>query len=245
MIGEPGSTPPPQRGGMMDRVTGAHIVGGVCAALLHREKTGQGQKLEFSLYHTGVWTLAEDIQPALWGRRLPKHDRTRARNPLWNSYRTRDNKWFWLAMLQPDLSWHDFCQAIAQPELEHDSRFSSREKRTRNRKKLIYIIDEVLASKTRKQWERIFRRHNIIYGRVASPTEVVKDEQALANDFFPSLHHPDKGLRVVATPVKFCQNPASVRASAPELGQHTEDVLLDMGYSWDDIARLKEQGVIL
>ena len=245
MIGEPGSNPPPQRGGMMDRVTGAHIVGGVCAALLHREKTGQGQKLEFSLYHTGVWTLAEDIQPALWGNPLPKHDRTKATNPLWNSYRTRDNKWFWLAMLQPDLSWHDFCQAIARPELEHDSRFSTREERTRHRRKLVRIIDEILATKTRKQWERIFRKHNIIYGRVASPTEVVKDEQAWANDFFPDLHHPDRELRVVATPVRFCGNPASVRAPAPELGQHTEEVLLNMGYSWDDIVRLKEENVIL
>ncbi len=245
MIGEPGSDPAPQRGGMMDRVTGAHITGGVCAALLHRDKTGKGQKLEFSLYHTGVWTLAEDIQPALLGRRLPKHARASARNPLWNSYRTKDNKWFWLAMLQPDLSWHDFCQAIDRPELEHDAKFSTREKRAKYRRKLIGIIEELMASKTRRRWETIFRKHNIIYGRVASPTEVVKDEQALANNFFPDLHHPDLDMRTVATPVKFCQNPASVRAPAPEIGQHTEEVLLEIGYSWEDIARLKEQNVIL
>jgi len=245
MMGEPGSIPPPQRGGLMDRVTGAHIVGGVCAALLHREKTGLGQKLEFSLYHTGVWTLAEDIQPALLGRQLPKHDRTQARNPLWNNYRTRDGKWFWLAMLQPDLSWHDFCQAIDRSELENDSRFRTREKRFRNRRVLIQIIDEVMATKTRRRWEKIFRKHNIIYGRVASPREVVRDEQALANDFFPDLRHPDHEMRVVATPVKFCQNPASVRAPGPELGQHTEEVILGLGYGWEDIARLKEAGVIL
>ena len=90
MIGEPGSIPPPQRGGMMDRVVGAHMVGGIMAALYHREKTGKGQKLEFSLYHTGVWTLAEDIQPALLGMTPMKYDRTCPRNPLWNSYQTKE-----------------------------------------------------------------------------------------------------------------------------------------------------------
>jgi len=148
-------------------------------------------------------------------------------------------------MLQPDLSWHDFCQAIARPELEHNPQFSTREERTRHRRKLIPIIEGIMASKTRRQWEKIFRQHNVIYGRVASPTEVVKDEQAWANSFFPALHYPESELRVVATPVKFCDNPASVRAPAPELGQHTEEVLLDMGYGWEEIARLKEENVIL
>ena len=245
MMGEPGCIPPPQRGGMMDRVVGAHIVGGIAAALLHRERTGEGQKLEFSLYHAGVWTLAEDIQPALMGTPLPKHERAKSPNPLWNSYRTKDDKWFWLAMLQPDLSWHDFCQAIERPELENDPKFMSREARTANCEELIHIIDEILITRTRKQWERIFRKHNVIYGRVASPTEVVNDPQAEANGFFPDLHHPDFEMRIVATPVKFCQNPASVRGPAPEIGQHNEEVLLELGYDWENISELKEQGVIL
>ncbi len=245
MMGEPGSIPPPQRGGMMDRVTGAHIVAGIMAALLHRERTGKGQKLEFSLYHTGVWTIAEDIQPALMGTPMPKHDRTKAANPLWNSYRTRDDKWFWLAMLQPDLSWHDFCQAIERPELENDPKFDSRETRWQNSEELISIIDKILATKTRKTWERIFRKNNCIYGRVASPVEVVNDPQAIANNFFADLHYPEREMKVVATPVKFCQNPASVRAPAPEIGQHTEEVLLGLGYSWGDISQLKDAGVIL
>ena len=245
LIGEPGSIPPPQRGGMMDRVTGAHIVAGIMAALLHREKTGKGQKLEFSLYHTGVWTLADDIEAALMGTPLPKHERAKAPNPLFNSYRTKDDKWFWLSHLQPDLSWHDFCQAIERPELEDDPRFNSMETRWQNREELIGIIGEILASRTMKQWERIFRKNDCIYGRVATPVEVTTDPQAIANGFFADLHHPTLEMRVVTTPVKFCQNPASVRAPAPEVGQHTEEVLLDLGYSWEDITQLKEQGVIL
>jgi len=245
MVGEPGSIPPPQRGGMMDRVVGAHIVSGIMAALFHREKTGEGQKLEFSLYHTGVWTLAEDIQPTLGGMPPSKHDRTSARNPLWNSYRTRDDRWFWLAMLQPDPSWPDFCRAIGIEDLEDDARFNSMEARAEHCEELIGIIDEILITKTMKQWEKIFRKHNCIYGRVASPTEVTTDPQAIANDFFPNLCLPAIEAKTIATPVRFCQNPASVRAPAPEIGQHTEEVLLELGYSWEDISGLKEQGIIL
>ena len=245
MIGEPGIIPPPQRGGMLDRTAGAYIVAGIMAALLHREKTGKGQKLEFSLYHTGVWTLADDIQPALMGTPLPKHERAKAPNPLFNSYRTKDDSWFWLAGLQSDLSWGDLCRAIDRPELENDPKFNSMQTRGQNCEELIRILDEIVASKTIKQWERIFRKNNIVYGRMATPVEVTTDPQALANNFFVDLHHPDVDMKVVATPVKFCQNPASVRAPAPEVGQHTEEVLLDLGYSWEDIVPLKEQGVIL
>jgi len=245
MIGEPGCVPPPQRGGMMDRVVGAHIVGGIMAAIYHRDKTGKGQKIEYSLYHTGVWTIAEDIQPALLGGTPGKHDRTKAGNPLWNSYRTKDDRWFWLAMLQSDPSWADFCRAIDREDLENDDRFNSMEARFMNCAELVSIIEEILLTKTRPQWEEIFRKHNCIYGRVDSPVEVTNDPQAIANNFFPSLCMPDEEVRTVATPVKFCQNPASVRAPAPEIGQNNEEVLLELGYSWEDIAGLKENGVIL
>ena len=92
----------------------------------------------------------------------------------------------------------------------------------------------------------IFRRHNIIYGRVASPVEVFNDPQAIANNFFVDLHHPAKpDVKVVMTPVKFVQNPAEVRTPAPEIGQHTEEILLEIGYTWEDIAQLKARNVIL
>jgi len=246
LMAEPEGIPIPQRGGMMDRVVASHAVAGILAALLHREKTGKGQELEFSLYHTGVWTLAEDIQAALAGFPLGRHDRTKAGNPLWNSYRARDDRWFWLAMLQSDPSWPDFCRAIERPELENDPRFNSRETRLENCEELIRILDEVLVSRNREEWEKRFRENNCIYGRVETPVEVINDPQAVANGFFAEINHPVAGeMKLVATPVKFRQNPASVRTLAPEVGQHTEEILLDLGYGWDDIARLKEQGVIL
>jgi crotonobetainyl-CoA:carnitine CoA-transferase CaiB-like acyl-CoA transferase len=246
LIGEPGTPPAPQRVGMIDSAAGAHLVGAICAALIQREKTGEGQEIEISLYHTAVWTLCVDIQAALSGREPVKHDRTKATNPIWNSYRTKDNRWFWLAMLQPDPAWPGFCQAIERPELEIDPRFNSLESRRENCEELIHIIDEVLTSKTMKEWEERFRANNCLYGRVQTPLEVIDDPQALANSFFEEVDYSNTGkIRLVTTPIKFSKNPASLRTACPELGQHNEEILLELGYSWDNITQLKDQGIIL
>ncbi|UCH43392.1 MAG: CoA transferase [Dehalococcoidales bacterium] len=247
LMAEPDGIPIPQRGGMMDRAVASHVVGGVLAALLHREKTGKGQEVEFSLYQTGVWTLAEDMQVALaTGVELGRHDRAKAGNPLWNNYHARDDRWFWLAMLQSDLSWPDLCLAMDKPELQMDPRFNISRVRAENCEELISIMDNVFDTKNRNEWEEIFRKHNVIYGRVDTPLEVIDDPQAKANDFFPTIDHPVAGeSRLVATPVKFPQNPPSTMEPAPEVGQHTEEILLELGYTWDDIGQLNEQGVIL
>jgi crotonobetainyl-CoA:carnitine CoA-transferase CaiB-like acyl-CoA transferase len=246
LIGEPGTPPAPQRVGMIDSTAGAHIVSAVCAALLQKEKTGEGQEIEVSLYHTAVWSLAVDIQGALGGNEPVKHDRTKAQNPVWNSYRTKDDRWFWLAMLQADPAWPGFCRAIERPELEKDPRFSDLEARKDNCEELIRIIDEVLATKTMAEWEACFKENNCIYGKVQTPMEVVADPQALANDFFVEVEHPGAGkIRLITTPVQFVNNPALLKATCPELGQHNEEILLELGYDWDDISQLKDQGVIL
>ena len=149
-------------------------------------------------------------------------------------------------MLQADINWPDFCRAIERPELENDPRFNNWERRERNSEELVRILDEVLASKVMEEWEKRFKENNCIYGRVQTPVEVTTDPQALANGFFAEIHHPIGGkMKLVTSPVKFSQNPASIRTPAPEVGQHTEEILLDLGYSWDNIAQLKEQGVIL
>lgn len=246
LMSEPGGPPPQQRGGMMDRTAGAHMVAGILAALLHREKTGEGQALEFSLYHTAVWTLAADLQVALGGQPLFQNDRAKVINPLWNSYRTQDGRWLQLAMLQSDLSWPDFCRAIERPELEHDPRFENIERRADHCEELIQMLNDIFASQNRDEWERRLRDTDCIYGRVQTPEEVIEDPQAIANGFFVEMDHPEAGqTRYVTTPVTFGQNPASLRTASPETGQHTEEILLELGYDWDDITRLKEQEIIL
>ena len=246
MIGEPGTPPAPQRAGMIDSAAGAHLLAGILAALRQRDKTGKGQEIEVSLFHTGVWMLNMDIQNSIGGKEPVKHDRTKANNPIWNSYRTKDGRWFWLAMLQPDPSWPGFCRAIERPDLETDPRFSSIDARRDNCVELIKIIENILATQTMAEWERRFRQHNCIYGRVQSPMEVTTDAQAIAAGLFQDLEVPGAGkTKLVTTPVIFSDNTVSIRTPSPELGQHTEEILLDLGYTWEDIARMKEDKVIL
>jgi crotonobetainyl-CoA:carnitine CoA-transferase CaiB-like acyl-CoA transferase len=244
-----GDSPPPQnRPGAMDRVTGITVVAGLMAALMNREKTGKGRQVEFSLYHTGVWMEAVDLQMALTGNESLKNDRKSVISPLSNTYRTSDNRWIQLAMLQIHLHLADFLKAIGRPELAHDPRFPLGDLLAfiRNRHELIRILDEIFASQPLSYWEKTLKEHNCIFGRVYTPDEVIHDPQARINDFFLKIDHPKAGpTEIVNTPVKFTGDPVTVSGGAPEVGEHTEEVLLSYGYSWEDIAKLKGDGAII
>ena len=232
--------------GMMDRTTGGYTVAGVLGALRHRDKTGEGQKLELCLFHTAVWTMAPDIQNALMGNPPTEYERAQALNPLACDYTAGDGRTFRLQMLQADIQWPGFCRAIEKPELENDPRFNSLEARGEHCNELVGMLDEIFATRDLEEWEKRFRENDCIFSRFQTHQEVITDPQALANDFFSEIDHPGVGkMKLVNSPVKFCQNPATIRTAAPEIGQHTEEVLLELDYTWDDIAQFKDQGVIL
>jgi len=246
LLGEPGASPPMAPNGMMDRATGSLMVAGILGALFRREKTGEGQEIDLSLYHSGVWSLIADLQVTMGGTIVDPRDRTKALNPLCNTYQTRDGFWVQLAMLQADLAWPDFCKAVGAPELTADPRFAAMEARMDHCEELICILDATFASRDRADWDARLRENNCIFGWVEPPEAVINDPQAKANDFFTEMEHPEAGkARYLTTPVTFRQNPAVIRSIAPELGQHTEEILLELGLSWDDILELKEKGAII
>ena len=193
-----------------------------------------------------MWALVADLQVTLGGISVDQRDRAKAVNPLVNTYRAGDGRWLQLAMLQADLSWPDLCRAIERPDLENDPRFDNMETRAEHCEELIRMLDGIFESKDRAEWETRLRDNNCIYGRIESPEEVIKDPQAEAAGIFTGIQHPEAGeVKYITSPVKFCQNPASVRNPAPELGQHTEEILLELGFSWEEIVELKDRGVIL
>ena len=146
-------------------------------------------------------------------------------------------------MNQPDRYWSKFCQAIERPDLEHDPKFTSFESRIKNHVELMHILDEVMLTRTLDEWKT--RLSGIPFDSLQNLTEVTSDPQARANEFFVPFDHPRYGrMEVINNPIKFSQTQATIRMPAPEFGQHTEEVLLEYGYTWEDIARFKEQKII-
>jgi crotonobetainyl-CoA:carnitine CoA-transferase CaiB-like acyl-CoA transferase len=219
---------------------------GILVALLARERLGIGQAVQTSLFNSGVWTLGLDIQFALMFRQdTVIGGREAANNPLANTYRTKDSRWIRLAHIQPDPYWHSFCQAIEREDLEADPRFNSLRNRSVNNAALINIIDEAFAKKTLENWEARLAEFGLVFSVIKKPCEVIDDPQARANDFFSKFDHPTYGpIELVAAPIKFSETPGTFRTPAPEFGQHTEEILIDLGYSWNEIGELKDKKVI-
>ena len=246
-LGAPASPPPSHRPGIGDNITSMCVTSGILAALLARERTGRGQKVAFSLYQTAVWVMNQDIQVALYrGEEIPNIERRKVKNPLWNSYQTSDGRWIQLAMMQSERFWPSFCKAVGRPELQNDRRFNSHEKREENNELLISIISEVFASKTLRHWVETLDKHDQVNSMAQTILEITNDPQAIENGFFVKLDHPNAGkIRLIANPVKFGETQAIVKGPAPQVGQHSEEILLELGYSWDDITRLKDEGAIV
>jgi crotonobetainyl-CoA:carnitine CoA-transferase CaiB-like acyl-CoA transferase len=245
MLSEPGKAPIMQRAAFGDTIGATFIAGGIAAALYHREKTGQGSVVDVSLLGTAVWLMAPDILAALQiGHDLPHNDRSRAPNPLMNTYLCKDEKWLMLMMLTPVRHWEEFCKAIEREDLytayplmkwiDESVRFE-----------LVKILGEHFAKRTRAEWMDRLLQYDTIHAPVQTPTEIRDDPQVIANGYLVDYVHPTHGpFKVACSPVQFNQDPTDVRRVAPDAGQDTEEVLLECGLSWEEIGKLKEQKII-
>ncbi len=247
--GEPDMEPLGIAGGVADQMGAIMLAQGVLTALLARERFGMGQKVDAS--HLGSMAMLQGLSLSMrlmLGAPMPRSFRKSAGNPLWNHYRCADDQWLALAMLQPDRYWSDFCDAIERPDLEHDERFASMAVRAKNRDDCIAELDATFAGKPRDAWLRILAEHrgDFIYTRVNSVADLPDDPQVQANDYVVDFDHPQHGtIQMVGHPIGLSETPSSVREPAPELGQNTEEVLLDvLGYEWDHISELRKNEVI-
>ena len=240
-----GQALPLQPGAYGDHVVGQSAAGAVCAALVARARTGQGQRIGVSLMRTGIFTMGWDTSIALQGIRIRPPDRANLPNPLVNCYQASDGGWLWLLLVEADRHWPNFCHAIGRDDLTEDPRFVDIGIRRKNAAELIKDLDAVFATRTRDEWGAIFDRESVWWAPVQTLNEVIKDPVAHAAGAFIDVPGPDGPVKMVASPADFYGTPAQPRGLAPEIGQHTEEMLLELGYDWEQITALKERSVIL
>ncbi|MFQ5666645.1 MAG: CaiB/BaiF CoA transferase family protein [Candidatus Binatia bacterium] len=245
MLSEPGKPPIMQRAAFGDTIGATFIAGGIAGALYRREKTGQGCVVDVSLLGTAVWLMAPDILAALLlGHDLPHHDRSRAPNPLMNTYLCKDRKWLMLMMLTPVKHWEEFCKAIEREDLLAEYPLMKwADDSTRGQ--LVDILSAHFGTRTRAEWIDRLLQYDTIHAPVQTPSEIRDDPQVIANRYLVDYVHPNHGpFKVACSPVQFDGEPTDVRRVAPEVGQDTEEVLLEFGFSWEDIAALKADKVV-
>ncbi|MBM3166715.1 MAG: CoA transferase [Chloroflexi bacterium] len=246
-MGEEGTPAVPLRGAMGDNTTGIFMLGGIALALYAREKTGKGQRVDNSLMGNGMWVAGVDIMGALvydfW---IGRFSRKTMGNPLYNTYQAQDAKWFQLQMLQTDRYWPGMCKALSRPDLENDPKFNSHGNRVKSNAELIALLDQEFARKDRDEWGKLFDANDLIWAPALTPVEVIRDACALENGYILEYDHPTHGkLKGVRCPIQLSDTPSRTPYPAPEFGQHTEEVLLEIGYTWEDIAKFKDGKVIL
>jgi crotonobetainyl-CoA:carnitine CoA-transferase CaiB-like acyl-CoA transferase len=241
------NTPPTQiLPGMGDEIGGLMCAWGVTAALYAREKTGKGQVVDTSLMGSLIAMLGFILAaPAILGQEFPREIRAAAGNPLYNHYRCKDDKWIAIAHLDPQRYWPKVCKAVGIEDLKEDPRFNSIEARGKNAGELVTILDQKFAARTRDEWVKILEAEGCIFTLIQTLLEVTKDPQALANNYFIDIPHPAWGeTRMTGFPWDFSETPAAWRREAPAFGQHTEEVLKEVGYAPNEISEFREEGVI-
>lgn len=246
-MGEPEMPPLVILFGVIDQVTSITISQAITTALLMRERTGIGQKIDTSLLGSALYLQYINVFNALWLKQNPtRHDRTYT-DPLRNHYCCKDGKW--LSISNPghwENRWPLFCRIFGKPELARDPRFETRDKRYLHCTELIAILDQVFLNRPRDEWIEIFNKHDIISCAVNTSLDLDADPQVIANKYIVDFDDPTIGkTRIPGFPVHFSQAETGTRSLAPALGEHTEQVLKYLGgYSEEEIMQFQNEGLI-
>jgi crotonobetainyl-CoA:carnitine CoA-transferase CaiB-like acyl-CoA transferase len=195
-----------------------------------------------------MWMMAPLIMAAEidGADRMPYYRRSEAPNPIANQYITKDGRVIHLALMVYDRYAKEFFAAVGRPDLFADDRFANAVAVRAHSAELIAILDELFASKPLAEWEEILKDIDGVWDVARYVGEVPHDPQAIANGYMAHIDTPGgTPFPLVTNPVQFDETPVGPSAPAPELGQHTEELMLEAGLDWDEILRLKEAGAVL
>ena len=240
LIGQPG-------GAYGDNIGGMTIAGGISAALFARERTGQPSTVDISLLGVGAWAGQMNIGLALMaGGPLPKFDPKAGNvsNPLTGTYRTKDDRYLSMVMLQPGRYWPDFCAKVGRPELATDERFDSAQNLMTNAKAAAEIVAEIIASRTKDDWLPAFQEMEGQWAVVQNTYEVGNDPQLKANGQIVDVLDAEGNTRqLIGSPVQF-NHEAPTLKRGPLFAEHTDEILRELGLSDDELLQLKIAGAV-
>jgi crotonobetainyl-CoA:carnitine CoA-transferase CaiB-like acyl-CoA transferase len=231
--------------GSGDHPSGLALFGAILLGLYERQKTGRSCKVSTSLLANGAWANATMLQAQLAGSAFAeKRPRAQARNFASLHYRTADGRFLRMSILNVERDWPRLCSALGRPELINDPRFAALPDRARNMELLIPILDEVFLQRDAPYWRQILAECDIAFSVMPTYPEAASDPQMHANQIIVPLEHPRLGtIATISSPIQVegCQKQRPT--PAPELGEHTCQVLGDLGYSQAEIERLLNTGI--
>jgi formyl-CoA transferase len=244
MTRDAGAPPTWPVAGSGDNATAVGLYSAIVTALYRRERTGKGSYVTTSLLAEGVWSASVSIQAALAGAKFyAPHDRKNPANAGLNVYRASDGTWFVLLVLPDKVA--AVAKAIGRPDLLTDARFSDPAKLMANMPQLTAILDEVFAAQPMAHWYEVFNGVHITFGAVRGPQEVINDPQLPANDIVVPLEGAGGKLSTtISSPIQV-HGVAKVPARrAPDLGEHNEEILRELGFGAKDIDALRASGAV-
>jgi len=242
--GGPGADPVRLIWGANDQISGIILAYGIMTALVARELHGVGQKVDVSLVGAMMTLQGTAISGYLHTREQPRVPFPPPLRPTFSPHKASDGEWFTDGVLVP-AHWPKLCMAINRPDLIDDERTKDAWARTENAEWLTEELNTLYATKPRQYWLDKYEEFNVPGGPVYDYAGLVADQQAWDSGYLVEVEHPNfENHAALGIPARFSVTEAKVQGVAPEVGQHTEEALLALGYSWDDINELRDQEVI-
>jgi len=239
-----GSDPFILRTGVGDHTTSLATVSAILAALYEREQTGEGRFVQTSLLATGIYTVSSDLAVQLaYGKLASNRPRTDPFDPIANFYKTRDERWLVLNPRGGAKDWPVTAATVGRPDLLEDERFKTGRSRKVHNRELVAELDQAFGAFDFDDIARRLDEADLVWAPVQTPAEVVADPQAAAAGAWVVVQDGQGGTyRSPAAPARFPGADLNERPAFPGLGEHTAQVLTELGYSEAEIATMTAEG---
>ena len=236
---EPSSSTP----GMGDHPTASALFGAIMMALYKREITGEGSEVSSSLMANGLWSNGIYNQAALCGANFVENTGRGTKGALAEKYKCKDGRWFILVMLNEEREWPLLLRCLKREDVNDDKRFNTREGRAKNSLELMKILDEEFLSKDWSQLKELFEKSGVTFGSISEPYDHINDQQISDNEFFTKFTDKED-LLTVDSPIFMKDEKKRKPQTAPEIGEHTRQILEELNYDKNEIDKLENKKII-